>query len=213
MAGHRAEVLLQASEAAGADVRIDVIAHSQGGLVTRLALAELAWSHPEALSHVGVVVTLGTPHTGADLAGLVQAIDENPLDRPARDAAQAVARLSISGDDTVVRQLAPGSDLLTKLAYTPPPAGVTILSIAARGDLVVPSTRAHLDGATNIVVAVDGVTAHDQLPGAAVTTREIGLALAGLGPTCQSAADAVIDAVGGGLVSNFEHALAVTQGG
>jgi hypothetical protein len=214
VAGHRlAEVLLRASEAAGPDVRIDVIAHSQGGVVARLALAELASSHPEALTHLGIVVTLGTPHSGADLAGLVQASDANPFDGPAVDAVRAMSKVPVAADDVAVRQLAPGSDLLTRLAATPTPAGVTVLSIAARGDLVVPSNRAHLDGATNVVVGVDGLTAHDQLPGSAATTREIGLALAGLGPTCATAADAVIDAVGGGLISNFEHALAVTQGG
>ena len=64
-----------------------------------------------------------------------------------------------------------------------------------------------------MIVPVDGLSAHDQLPGSAAATREIGLAIAGLGPSCESAADAVVDAVSGRLVSNFEHALAVTQGG
>ena len=74
VAGHRlANLLLQVAEAAPAGVRVDVIAHSQGGLVTRLALGELAASRPDALAHLGVVVTLGTPYGGADLAGLVRA--------------------------------------------------------------------------------------------------------------------------------------------
>lgn len=213
IAGQRfASVLLQVAEAAPAGGRVDVIAHSQGGLVARLALAELAVSHPEALTHLGVVVTLGTPHEGADLAGLVRAADANPMDRVGLDAVQAVARLSISPDDVAVRQLAPGSDLLAKVAATPLPPGVTFVSIAARGDLVVASPRARLDGATNVIVPVDGLTAHDQLPGSAAATREIGLAIAGLGPSCESAADAVIDSAYGDLLSNFEHALAVTQG-
>ena len=89
---------------------------------------------------------------------------------------------------------------------------MTLVSIAARGDLVVPSPRARLEGATNVVVPVDGLTAHDQLPGSPQATREIGLAIAGLGPSCESAGDAVLDAVGGDLIGNFEHALAVTQG-
>ena len=49
-------------------------------------------------------------------------------------------------------------------------------------------------------------------PGSAAAAREIALALAGLEPSCESAADAVTDAVTGQLITNFEHALAVTQG-
>jgi triacylglycerol esterase/lipase EstA (alpha/beta hydrolase family) len=212
--GHRlASVLLQVAEAAPDGVRVDVIAHSQGGVVTRLALAELAASHPEALTHLGVVVALGTPYGGADLAGLVRAAEANPAARIGVDAVQVIAQLPISPDDVAVSQLAPGSDLLAKVAASPPPPGVAFVSIAARGDLVVPSPRARVDGATNVIVSVDGLSAHDQLPGSTAATREIGLAIAGLGPSCETAADAVIDAVSGRLVSNFEHAMAVTQGG
>jgi hypothetical protein len=39
------------------------------------------------------------------------------------------------------------------------------------------------------------------------------LALAGMAPGCETAADAVLNAVGGDLIGNFEHALVVTQGG
>ena len=213
VAGHRlANLLLQVAEAAPAGVRVDVIAHSQGGLVTRLALGELAASRPDALAHLGVVVTLGTPY-GAP-------ISRRSCGRPTPirwirvglDAVQAVAQLPISPDDVAVRQLAPGSDLLAKVAASPPPPGVTFVSIAARGDLVVPSPRARLDGATNVIVPVDGLGAHDQLPGSAAATREIGLAIAGLGPSCESAADAVVDAVSGRLVSNFEHAWPSRRG-
>jgi hypothetical protein len=111
-----------------------------------------------------------------------------------------------------VGQLAPGSDLLAKVAASPPPPGVTFVSIAARGDVVVPAPRARLDRATNVIVPVDGFSAHDHLPGSAVATREIALAIAGLGPSCESAADAFVDAFSGRLVSNFEHVVAVTQG-
>jgi hypothetical protein len=208
-----ASMLLRAVQSAPPGVLVDVIAHSQGGLVTRLAVAELAAAHPEALTHLGVVVTLGTPHGGADLAGLVRAADTNPLDPLVLDAVQAVAQLPIAPDDVAVRQLAPGSDLLATLAASPPPPGVTFVSVAARGDLVVPSPRARLEGASNVIVPGDGLRAHDQLPGSAAAEREIALAVAGLGPSCESAADAVMDSVTGTLVSNFEHALAVTQGG
>ena len=119
IAGHRlAELLVQLATVAPPGAVIDVIAHSQGGLVARLALAELGALHPESLSHLGVVVTLGTPHRGADLAGLVRAAAANPIDPVALEVVQVVAGLPISPDDPAVRQMAPGSDLLAKLATT-----------------------------------------------------------------------------------------------
>jgi hypothetical protein len=213
-AGHRlADLLLAAAESAPPGVVIDVIAHSQGGLVTRLAIADLAADHPDALDRLGIVATLGTPHEGADLAAVMQAATANPLAILPLDAVEAIADVPISPDDVAVQQLAPGSALMNELAQTPPPPGITFVSIAARGDVVVPSTRAHLGGATYVIVPVDGLNDHDALPGSAGATREIALAMAGLGPTCQSAGDAVFDAVSGRLVSNFENLVAVSQGG
>jgi hypothetical protein len=213
VAGHRlAVLLLQAIAAAPESVPVDVIAHSQGGLVARLAVDELANSHPELLSRLGVVATLGTPHQGADLAEAVRAAAANPLNHVGLDAVQDAAGLPMSADDEAVRQLAPGSDLLDQLAAAGAPPGVTLVSIAARGDLVVPSPQAHLDGATNVIVPVAGLTAHDQLPGSTAATAEIGLAIAGRPPTCESAVDAVIDAVGGDLIHNLEHQLALAEG-
>lgn len=207
-----AELLQQVTGAMPPGVTVDVVAHSQGGLVTRAALARLATADPEAVSRLGVVATLATPHGGADLAEVVRAADENPLDPVLLDAVASVAGLPVSPDDPAVRQLVPGSDVLSTLASTPLPRGPRYLSVAARGDLVVPSGRARLDGATNVVVPVDGVAAHDELPGSAVATRELALALAGARPTCESAADAVLDATAGLLIRNFEHAVAATQG-
>jgi pimeloyl-ACP methyl ester carboxylesterase len=56
--------------------RVDIVAHSQGGLATRHALLD-----PEFASLVGTVVTLGTPHAGthaARYAGTVQGRDLRP---------------------------------------------------------------------------------------------------------------------------------------
>jgi hypothetical protein len=213
VAAHRLAVLLvEVAAAAPQGTPVDVLAHSQGGVLARLALEELAVSHPDTLARVGAVVTLAAPFAGADLAGLVRAADTNPLDPGVFDVVQAVAELPISPDDVAVQQLVPGSVLLTELAARPVPQGVRFVSVAARTDLIVPSGRARLDGASNVIVTAGGLAAHDKLPGSAAAAREIGLAIAGLPPSCESAANAVVDAMTGEFVSNFEHALAVTQG-
>jgi pimeloyl-ACP methyl ester carboxylesterase len=64
--------------------KVDVVAHSQGGLATRQALLD-----PDLAALVGTVVTLGTPHAGthaARYAGTVQGRDLRP-------EADAIARL------------------------------------------------------------------------------------------------------------------------
>jgi len=186
---------------------IDVFAHSQGGLVTRVALHELSITNPEVLQHVHLVVTLATPHHGADVAALVQGADANPLDPGVFERVRDVVDLPIEPDDVAIGQLSPGSPFLDELAHEPVPDGVRMVSIAGRTDLVVPSTRAHLDDATNVVVSVDGPSAHDQLPGSGAARREIALALAGMGPTCSDAIDAVADATSGTLVEHAEDFL------
>jgi Peptidase family M23/Putative serine esterase (DUF676) len=213
VAGQRlAQLLEQVVASAPAGLPVDVIAHSQGGLVVRLALADLEVTNPEALARLGVVVTIGTPHHGTELAELASASAANPLDALLVDAGQSISRYPVSPNDVAVAQMTPGSDLLAELAATPLPPGLRVVSIAGRGDVIVPSPRSQLEGATNVTVSADGASVHDRLPGSAAVTREIGLAIADMGPTCVSAADAMIDAASGTLVGNFEHAAAVTQG-
>ncbi|HEX2382250.1 MAG TPA: M23 family metallopeptidase [Acidimicrobiales bacterium] len=190
---------------------VDVYAHSQGGLVALMALAELAARDPSAPSQIGVVVTLATPYHGTELAGLAEAVARPPFGRQFVDAVGTAAGTDLRVDDPAIGQLAPGSELLRRLAAHALPAGPAFVSIAAQGDAVVPSPDAHLSGATNVIVPVTGVDAHTELPGSAQVTREISMALAGLPPSCESASDAVLDAVWGDLFRNGERFLTATR--
>ena len=67
------------------------------------------------------------------------------------------------------------------------------VSIAARGDLVVPVPRSAAPGMDEVIVPVVGLSAHDELPAHATTTRELALALAGLPPGCRSIREALLD--------------------
>jgi hypothetical protein len=194
-------------------VPVDVIAHSQGGLVTRAALARLAVTDPDVVARLGVVATLATPHQGAELAGLVQATESNIAARPVLDTVDRLAGMDVHPDDVAVRQLVPGSDFLRRLAQSPLPAGPSYVSIAARGDVVVPSPQAHLTGAANVVVSVDGLHAHDGLPGSAAATVALARAIGGQAPTCESLSGAVIDAAEGSLILHFERVASLIQGG
>lgn len=202
VSGQRLADLVEAVAQAAPGVPIDLLAHSQGGLVARLALLELERRHGRGwLDHLGLVATMGTPHGGADLATAVYAVGNTRVGSTLLDVVAAAGGLELDDDATSIRQLAETSDLVRDLAHAPIPDGVTAVSIAARGDLVVPVPRAVLPGGVEVVVPLDGASAHDELPGSAAAARELGLALAGMPPTCQSLRDAVIDQVVGEGIS------------
>lgn len=68
------------------DTRIDIVAHSMGGLISRLAL-----EHPETAARIGTLVTLGTPHEGTQAARL--AVTSRVLDL--RPDSEVVRRLAL----------------------------------------------------------------------------------------------------------------------
>ena len=215
VAGARLAQLLRDVADAAPGAVIDVMAHSQGGIVSRLAIEELAGRPDDAglLPRLGVVATIGTSHQGADVATLVRLIAELPGGAAVLEALQAGAGTAIEPDAVAVGQLAEGSRLLRELAARTPPAAVDVWSIGARGDVVVAGPRARLPGATNVVVAVDGlVTDHERLPAAPAVTRELGLALAGRPPTCEGVLEALIDAASGAAISWVESGLGLVPG-
>ena len=202
--GRRLRALLERLRQEHPGVTVDVIAHSQGGLVTRSALGE--WSRIDSrLPPIGAVVTLGTPHHGTNLATAGGMVAHTGPGHDALEAWSDAGLTDIDPRSTSVRQMDENSRYIHDLNARPLPSGLRYTSIAARGDIVVPAPRAHLDGATNVTVTVDGVAHdHDALPGSHVAQRELALAVAGRAPTCESAKDAVLDVLVPRLVSQAE---------
>ena len=140
-----ADVLDQAADdalAAGAP-SVDVVGYSAGGVTARYWAAELGGAVVARR-----VVTLGSPHHGAELAQLGSAFGRCPEG---------------------CRQLAPGSDLLRALNdddETPDgPAWTSVWTV--QDDVVTPPDTARLTGATNVVMqdVCPGVTlTHGELP-------------------------------------------------
>ena len=185
-AGRLADLLVSVVDTTPTDTLIDVLAHSQGGLVTRLALARLDEARPDVVDRLGLVVTFGSPHHGAPIAAVVSALAANPGDALALEVVQRLSGTGIEPGAVAVRELAPGSTTIRRLEALPLPEGVRFVSIAARSDVVVPPPRAWLAGATNVVVAAPGLDDHAALPGAPAAARQVALAMAGLPPACTS---------------------------
>jgi pimeloyl-ACP methyl ester carboxylesterase len=98
---------------------VDVVGHSMGGLV-----ATYAAKHPDRSARVRRIVTLGTPHRGTALA---------------LSGARVLGRVAAS-----LAQMVPGCAFLADLDRAPLPDGVSLVSVAGLGDLVVPAPCARL---------------------------------------------------------------------
>jgi hypothetical protein len=205
-AGSRLADLLEAVAAAAPGVPVDVVAHSQGGVVARLALhdAQERGRLPPALR---TVVTLGSPHQGADLAAAAQAAVLTERGRRATSSVQAALGLELDADLPAATQLAPTSAVIDELRALAPPPSVRLVSVGARGDVVVPANRTAIAGAPSTVVAISGERAHDRLPGTPEATREIALAINGRDPTCRSFTEVAADLVVSERISQLESAL------
>ena len=117
------EAIDRIRRASGAS-RVDIVAHSMGGLVARAYIRTRGGA-----SGVGRLITLGTPHQGTD----------------------AFPRLRL---DPMVVQMRPGSPLLARLAADDPvPQLADCISIYSADDaVVVPPSRAYYPGAFNVEV-------------------------------------------------------------
>jgi len=211
-AGARLADLVEAVAAQAPSAPIDLYGHSQGGVVTRLALIELERRHGvEWLRRLGLVATLGTPHGGADLATAIHALSSSDAGATALNAFAAATDQELDHEATSVAQLGETSELVAELADHPVPDVVEAVSIAARGDLIVPVPRSVALGMEEVVLPLTGRSAHSDLPGDPGATRELGLARAGLPPGCQSFRAALLDqGVGEGisLLEDMAGALA-----
>jgi len=209
-AATRLDDLLRRIALAAPGVPIDIVGHSQGGIVARLAL-DRASSSKRLGPEVQTLVTLGTPHAGADLAAVLassRSFADDAFDDTLDDARQ-LAGAHLDPSSTALRQLVATSDLMRGLDRVAIPAGVRLTSIGARGDLVVPANRTEVRGAHHTVVPLTGLAAHDELPGSPTVTREIALAVAGWPPTCRDAVQVATDVVVSEHVSLLESSATV----
>jgi hypothetical protein len=209
--GRRLRELLDRLQYERPGTTIDVIAHSQGGLVARSALGDELDPFDPRTPRIGALITLASPHRGADLA-TVAAWMRHTKNGPVIEKGVGMAgrKHGIDPGAKSIHQMAESSDFLRKLNRRPLPKGVRATSIAARRDVIVPSPRSRLGGAQNVIVTVPGIgNDHSRLPGSDPAQREMALALAGKPPTCESASDIAADALTGHAIDKAEKAAGV----
>lgn len=193
-------------------VPVDVLAHSQGGVVARLALDRAA-SAEELPAQVENLVTLGAPHQGADLAESVAGLQATLAGDTLLHAGVEVGFMApLDPRRPAIAELATGSPVLAAVRDRPLPGHVRFTSIGARFDLTVPANRTADRAATHATV-VDpgmGLDAHGELTTDPAALREVALALDGLAPTCESFGDHLADRLAPVVIGRAQRAAGAT---
>lgn len=189
---------------------IDLAAHSLGGVVSRRAIEILA--ERGALEPVDVVVTIGSPHGGPDLATAAVAISGSEVAGSVLDAIGGDAGEFYDAASVLDIAEAGGGGVIDP---DPPPDGVTVVAVAGSTDLIVPGGQATWDGATNVVVptsVLDAPSVHGDLPSMPEVQREFALALAGAAPRCVGLADVIGSATVAQGISAVEDSVTLLAG-
>ncbi len=173
--------LLREVSALNPGVTIDVYGHSLGGLLTRLAVAEVVGKGGGV--RIGVALTIAAPNHGVPISEVFQAAEMSTTVTAIVSTVEVVAPDSMIAADAI-DDLSPSgyAGTTSDVAF---PQGVHAVSIGASGDLVVPGSTTAAKGAENVVIDVPvGLHVHGDMPGYDEVDREVSLALADLPSAC-----------------------------
>ena len=207
-AGRRLGEQLKRSQREHPGREVDLIAHSQGGVVVDVFLQDFYDAGDPEYPPIGTVVTLSSPHEGAPLATSAADWRESPVGRPVLDAAEEHLPLAPS-DTTSVRQLDEKSPFLHELWSHRLPEHVDFTTIGATDDVIVPATQVDVPDATKVVVNVGGAPLgdHTNIPRDPNALRVVRAALEGRAPPCVGIVEGLRGVVVPTVITRIEHAL------
>lgn len=165
-AARRLRRLLQAIARAHPGADVDLVAHSQGGIVASVMLEQMAHSWDPSLPRVDHVVTFATPHRGTPIADVPAILDDTLVGTLALRALSALAagRLPLPpAASAAVEDLRPGSPMMAALARRDVVFGSRVLSLAAPNDILVPADRSMLVHEGNRLVHPTGLWGHSAI--------------------------------------------------
>lgn len=187
---------------------VDLVAHSQGGIVVRTFLEDYYDAGDPAFPPLGRVVTLASPHGGAPIATAGWLIRGSASGRVALDLLDRVAPHVPPADAPSVQQLREGSPLQRSLDQTPLPDQIELRTIGGTDDLVVPSSSSTFKGAdSHVVVNPRGPNDHATITADPAATHAVGLALEGRAPPCTGLVAFMRNAVTAKLLTDVEHGV------
>jgi hypothetical protein len=140
---------------------VDLIAHSQGGIVARSFL-EFYAGEP-GLPRVEHLVTFASPHSGAPLGSIASGLESSSIGRFVNGLTSKWAHSGGPIPDPrsdAVGDLAPGSPLMGRLVTSSLPIGTRSSGLGIANDVVVPAVTTAIPGASNHVVGPRGLNGH-----------------------------------------------------
>lgn len=185
---------------------IDLIAHSQGGVVVDVFLRAFYDASDPTFPPLGTVVTLASPHQGAPLATTGAHLRDNPKTRRVLDVIDAVSPGPPS-DAISVGQLSEKSPLMRNLWADGLPDHIDFTTIGGTDDVVVPANRIRVPGATEVVVAVAGVKDHTAITSDDRSLQVVRAALENRPAPCTSIMEGLRSAIEPVLVTRVESDL------
>jgi murein DD-endopeptidase MepM/ murein hydrolase activator NlpD len=184
-AARRLAAQLRARQRAEPGREVDLLAHSQGGVVVSAFLSLVYDPADPSYPPLGTVVTLAAPHGGAPAADLGGLVARTPAGAALLAAVAAGSDLLPPPDAAPLRELGESSDVLAALARSRLPEQVDVTTIGAALDYVVPASHAAREGATNVVVNPWSARAHSAVLTDPEALRAVRAALEGGAPPCQ----------------------------
>jgi hypothetical protein len=185
---------------------VDLIAHSQGGVVVDEFLSHVYHASDPSLPPLGNVITLSSPHEGAPLATAGRQLRGTALGHALLDGVEQVSPLPPTGS-AAVRDLAEGSPLMRHLWDQGVPEHVDFTTIGAPEDVVVPANRISVPGATETVAPVEAVNEHHEIVRDPDALGVVRAALEGRAPPCVGLVTALRSAVAPVVISRVEHTI------
>ncbi|HUF83359.1 MAG TPA: peptidoglycan DD-metalloendopeptidase family protein [Acidimicrobiia bacterium] len=205
-AGRRLGEQLKAMHAANPGREVDLVAHSQGGVVVDVFLQHVYDASDPAYPPIGTVVTLASPHQGAPLATVAGDVRSNRTGRAVLDVAETVLPLPPSAGAST-RQLAEGSELMNDLWAHRLPDHVDFTSIGGADDFVVPAGQIDVPGGTEVVVDVGGINDHSAIPADPRALQVVRAALEGRPPPCVGMVEGLRGAIDPVVITRVEHTV------
>ncbi len=192
---------------------VDLVAHSQGGIVVDQFLQHV-YRAGDGYPPIGTVVTLSSPHEGTPMATTSRQTDSSAVGSALHGL--IADRLGLPPPNAVaVTDLAEGSDLMRHLWDHRLPDQIDFTSISAVDDVIVPNgaTRVPLKGVEYALTDPAGLTAdHTRVRDDPSAMRAVRLALEGKAPACTSAALRLRAGVESGFITRVEHGAGVLGG-
>lgn len=207
-------VQLRALQRANPGREVDLVAHSQGGIVVDAFLQLVYDPGDPTLPPLGNVVTLAAPHQGAPIATVARWLRADPEGRAALRAIRGLVGSVVRGaaDDAVppldspaVRQLAESSPLLRAIWDRRLPEQVDMTTIGGTDDLIVPADHTTVPGATELTVNPRGPNDHAAIVADEAAMAAVRLALERRPPPCVGWVDGLRGAIEPVIVSRLEH--------